>query len=110
MNKKIMTGIIIVLFFLGFLFLKEKVDQNNVERVEVEGSVSWISEDGILIEDSLWLEINTETKIFGIGGNILKVEELEIEDKIKAQIGSIVLDTYPNQATAFEIIVIQKND
>ncbi len=130
MNKKILLiGLLII--FLAFVvsvireFGEDFSNNNQTLKQEdpyVQGKIYDIQENRILVAEgynekaehikvqgnAVWLTITQDTEI--IGGKINSFNELEEKTNIKAWITGPVLESYPAQATASKIIILEKEE
>jgi len=113
MNKKIIIiAVAVVLITTAVLFFRPKPEQLEVvQEPEMQGTVLSIENNEILVAEggtldnlegqAFWFKIDAKTEIDS-------QEEIEVGDLVSVWSTGFVLETYPAQASAAKIVVLEK--
>lgn len=122
--KKILAGILVILFgFIVFQFFATEDSKN--EEPYLTGQIHSIENSRILVAEGIeeetftgdideligkagWFTAEEETRIEGIEGEFLSFEDLKERDKVKVWVTGPVMESYPVQATASKIVLIER--
>lgn len=134
MNKKILLifAVIFLLVLIVGVYSLINIDEHKEiiqvpENPYIEGKIYSIEENKILIAEgakedymgeieglignAIWLTIDEETEILDCQGKAISLENLMLEENVKAWTKGVILESYPAQSSALRIELIeQPND